>query len=784
MTTLYTVSFKRTVLATLIGLCLSKYAFALEEISDDALSQTTGEGVAILPKDFSFVLRGDKAGNETSLADRSKDTGYIHYVPVGGLTSMVQDTNKDGSVTTADHSVGKADIYLYGLALSKNDYDSNNRFGSKIASWGTANNPWVLKAATATNVPDFSGTSGTVTYLNLEAPLYETETKTGIDAYNLKLALWADAFVRDQSKPEGDANQFKLGELFSSTQTSAEATAGDRANRLRLQAIANGFGINGSNLQVFQTLGGSSNNNGMSAFYNKTLGVSGVFRINSGDSQNFKAIYNSNNPTRTYSVDGGTNYTATEGWRTYTGTAPTAKAGCGDASASFDDANCQFRFRDRKIKDVVTGASWNLPAGFQAGDKVLRISTKETTGTAQANLSTPALNGTTAPTFDANDGLYLYYPNINLVLGSLYQPVILGSDGRNFSLEIARIPNKPEIYKKIYTDYSGLDDSYLGSTCNVYQCGDSTISGYQGGSARTDYSLLDGTKLATHSSISIGTVYSPDGGKTLLAYDGVESMGVFFGTPVARTGISGTRIYNEVQYQQRKQRERTYLTTDRYVLQSQGGLGNGTEIFDPYGGSSIQAGWFTTTTSYRWYTRQGYHTDWIYLDAVNADGSKVFGNVDGSYLQVNCTTAFGCPGGTPYGTTPALGQRGTVSNLTSLQNLGNGFIAGRDDCPGTTYTNAACSGSPSGEGQFGVGIATNPKTENLQWNYGTRGGANTEARWFNVNGGLEKILYGSANDPAPAVPTGGVNPSAMNNYGSAVIDGLLIQHMKLTTKGL
>lgn len=279
MTTLYTVSFKRTVLATLIGLCLSKYAFALEEISDDALSQTTGEGLAILPTDFSFVLRGDKAGNETSLTDRSKDTGYIHYVPVGGLTSMVQDTDKDGSVTTADHSVGKADLYLYGLALSKNDYDSNNRFGSKIASWGTANNPWVLKAATATNVPDFSGTSGTVTYLNLEAPLYETGTKTGVDAYNLKLALWVDAFVRDQSKPEGDPNQFKLGELFSSTQTAAEASAGDRANRLRLQAIANGFGINGSNLQIFQTLGGSSNNNGMSAFYNNTLGVSGVFRI-------------------------------------------------------------------------------------------------------------------------------------------------------------------------------------------------------------------------------------------------------------------------------------------------------------------------------------------------------------------------------------------------------------------------------------------------------------------------------------------------------------------------
>lgn len=790
MTTLYTVSFKRTVLATLIGLCLSKYAFALEEISDDALSQTTGEGVAILPTDFSFVLRGDKTGNETSsLVDRRKDTGYIHYIPVGGLTSFVQDTNKDGFVTSADHSVGKADLYLYGLALSKNDNDSNSRFGSKIASWGTANNPWVLKAATATNVPDFSGTNGTVTYLNLEAPLYETGTKTGVDAYNLKLALWVDAFVRDQSKPEYDPNQFKLGELFSSTQTAAEASAGDRANRLRLQAIANGFGINGSNLQIFQTLGGSSNNNGMSAFYNNTLGVSGVFRINSGDSQNFKAFYDPGTASRTYSIDGGTSYTDIAGWNTYAST--TTKGGCG-ASSNFDDANCQFRFRDRKVQDTVSGASWNLPTGFQSGDKVLRISTKETTGTAQANLSTPALNGTTAPTFDANDGLYLYYPNINLVLGSLYQPVILGSDGRNFSLEIARIPNKPEIYKKIYTDYSGLDDSYLGSTCNVYQCGDSTISGYQGGSARTDYSLLDGTKLATHSSISIGTAYSPDGGKTLLAYDGVESMGVFFGTPVARTGISGTRIYNEVQYQQRKQRERTnYLVTDRYVLRSEGGLlSGGSEISDPYGGSSVKAGaGWDTSTSYRWYTRQGSHVDWIYLDSVNSNGSKVFGNEDGTYIQLNCSTAFTCPGGNPYytgtPTTPAAGQKGTVPSSTSLQNLGSGFIAGMDDCPGTTYTQSVCSGgSPSSEGQFGVGMPSAPRAENTQWEYGTRGGASADARWFRVNGGLEKILYGSASDVVPTAITGGINPSAPNNFGSAVIDGLLIQHMKLTTKGL
>lgn len=780
MTTLHTVSFKRTVLATLISLCISRYAFALQEISDDALSQTTGEGVAILPTDFSFVLRGDKTGNEVSLSDRSKDTGYIHYIPVGGLTSLVQDTNKDGLVTSADHSVGKADLYLYGLALSKNDNNSNNRFGNKIASWGTANNPWIFKAATATNVPDFAGGNGTVTYLNLEAPLYETGTKTGVDAYNMKLALWADAFVRDQSKAEGAADQFNLGELFSTSDAS-------RANRLRLQAIANGFGVNGSNLQIFQTLGGSNNNNGMSAFYNNTLGVSGVFRINSGDSQNFKAIYNPGTSSRTYSVDGGTNYSATEGWRT-------ATTGCGNASISFSDANCQFRFRDRKVKDTVSGASWNLPTGFQSGDKVLRISTKETTSaanpTVQTNLSTPALNGTVAPTFEANEGLYIYYPNINLVLGSLYQPVILGSDGRNFSLEIARIPNKPEIYKKIYTDYSGADNTYLGSTCNVYQCGDSSISGYQGGSARTNYNLANGTKLATHSSISIGTAYSPDGGKTLLAYDGIESMGVFFGAPVSRTGISGTKIYNEAQYQQRRQRvDTSYLVTDRYVLRSQGGLfSGGSTVTDPYDGHQITAGWASTVEEFRWFTTQGYHEDWIYLDSVNADGTKVFGNTDGTYLR-NCTTAFACLGGNPVnGSSAVIGQKGSVSSATNLNNLTlGGFIAGLDECWPGESGNGACAGtSQSGEGVKGLSRLTTlnstaAKAENRQWDYGSR---NNEARWFNVNSGLEKILYGSANDPAPLTPTGGVNPSATNNYGSAVIDGLLIQHMKLTTKGL
>ncbi|WP_278395661.1 hypothetical protein [Acinetobacter venetianus] len=706
MTTLHTVSFKRTVLATLISLCISRYAFALQEISDDALSQATGEGVAILPTDFSFVLRGDKTGNEISLADRSKDTGYIHYVPVGGLTSLSQDTNKDGLVTSTDHSVGKADLYLYGLALSKNDNNINNRFGSKIASWGTANNPWIFKAATASNVPDFAGSNGTITYLNFEAPLYETGTKTGLDAYNLKLALWADAFVRDQSKAEGDVDQFNLGENFSTTATG-------RANRLRLQAIANGFSMNGSNLQVFQTLGGSNNNNGMSAFYNNTLGIAGVLRFNSGDAQNLKATFTD---TELGSVGTPSAWTTIHnGQDSVLGTSKTASTGnCGNAgTGAFNSTSpgCLFivqkqtRTDTRQIKRV-----WSVPT-----NSVLRLSTRETTDT--AGLTTPALNGSGAPTFDANEGVFIYNPNINLVLGNLFQPVILGSDGKNFSLEIARIPNKPEIYKKIYTDYSGTDATYLGSTCNVYQCGTSEISGYQGGSPRTNYSTtaLSNKKLATHSSISIGSVYSSDGGKTLTAYKGTagvdDAVGISFGNLQNPNGFISnitTNTASQIRYAQRDMNTSTWITNSRCTSTSWGSCNGVTN---------------TTGSLYQW---QYYNGSGSLINSVNG-----WTNTPTSATLCTNGGSTTCNNSAAITTTPLYG---TVANRT--------------------WSDTALNGA------------------------GWRTAANANLNNFigSSNGTTGYVIPATNTAPTPIVPN--------NNMGSAVIDGLLIQHLKITTTGL
>src|SRR5690606_24778063 len=152
--------------------------------------------------------------------------------------------------------------------------------------------------------------------------------------------------------------------------------------------------------------------------------------------------------------------------------------------------------------------------------QAIRLSTAELEDDIIGTPVTPALvQGALAPIFNPNEGLYLYSPNINLVLGNMNQPFVFGSEGNNIILEITRIPNVPEIYHSIYQNYKNKNfkdtdptyntvngiNEYLGdslaqgSTCNVYTCGNEFITTtnptpqYQG-------------RNATHSSISIGTV--------------------------------------------------------------------------------------------------------------------------------------------------------------------------------------------------------------------------------------------------------------------------------------
>lgn len=710
MTTLnYTVSFQKTVLASLIGLCLSQTSFALEELSDAGLSETTGEGIAILPQNAFMVFRGAGPNESVNqiITDRSKDTGYINYVPVGPLSVAAADTSGNGTVGPEDKAVGKADIFLYGLALSKSDGDANSRIANTataaaISSWGTGANPWVFKVKTVNNIPNFSTTDSggyPVTYLSLEAPLYQPtiDGAAGADAYNLKLGLWTDVFVRNPNivaTTNGSLAQFQYGDSNGLIGTSIDTS---RANRLRLQGILNGFSLNGSQISMFQTLGGATTAGGMSPFYNNTLGMSGLVRLNTGDSKNTSIVTeNITSQTQTYATS------ANNGWQTVhagaNSTLSTSSSGdCGNSSTgSFSTSRgCRYYVENRTRTDTKTSSKTR--SAFNDTSKVLRLSTRETSDSPNAsnNLYTPALDatGAVAPKFADTEGLYLYNPNINLVLGNLYQPLILGSDGKNFSIEIARIANKPEIYKQIYTDYTGADATYKGSTCNVYSCAN-----------------------PTHSSIAIGTVYSPDNGKTLLADTSEGAIGVSFGRLISTgTQVSGTSAGSLVSLTNSVSGTTSATMTEvRYKQRQQN-----TQIWN----QTYSCGLFNTNCGYK---TLGYLYQWEYSQGT---GSWVITNPTAKPADAaTCSGALGCT--STSGSTPMYG---TVSN--------------RD------------------------------------W-------SNASIPWLTSRNAVVNDLIGSSNGTTGyVIPTANQAPALnnitpLNNLGSAVVDGLLIQHLKLTTKGL
>lgn len=543
-----TVVFKQTLLASFIGLCMSQTAFALQEISDEGLSQTTGEGIAFLPENFSMVMQ--KAENDAAKwdhTDRSLDTGYIRYIPVGPLSNMAPTT------------AGKADLYLYGLAISKGDNDLNNRLGGVIGSWGTAENPWLFKVQTDSNIPNFGSVSTPsnncnttpdackVTYLALEAPRYHitkpTTVASGADAYDLKLAFWADAFVRDPRQPEKTLDTgASAADVAASTQFNLNGA--DRANRLRLQAVWDGFSINGSQIQMFQTLGGAVGNASggyiKDTSYNNTLGMAGVLRFNSGDTRatenGYKATVvrtvNNVNTTSDAVLTNTSTVTIWDGNRYITTTQPVTNVILGSTGAGCDATNsahrngegsCRIRYRKVNYSAPSTYGSWQVTGDTLNKAGVLRFNTREA-GSGQGKLDSPAVNGVGAPNFDSTEGLFAYGANINLVLGTLYQPLIVNKDvnSNNLVLEIAAIPNKPDLYKRIYTAYDGflggaIKSDYQGSTCSAYACGKNPTATYQGTNA-------------THSSISIGsTVYDPSTG-LMTAYKGIDAIGVSFGS--------------------------------------------------------------------------------------------------------------------------------------------------------------------------------------------------------------------------------------------------------------
>lgn len=368
---------------------------------------------------------------EAALAGMMKDADSA------AMAEIIARADQAAKTEAAKSSVStlrtKADVFIYGLALSKSDGSLSTRYSNQGFSWGSADNPWLFRAGTE-NVKQFKDAAKDVGYIALEAPLSPI---AGVESdNNIKLGFWSDIFAR---------------ELNSSNAvdpiTGGPISGLDTDYRLRTQFVANGLSFNGSQVRLFQTLESDNKN------YSQTLGMASIVRLNTNDRPETLSSSNSN-----------------------------------------------------------------------LNSKGIRLSTAAKTDALDGNVPTPALNGSDAPIFHDSEGLYLYSPNINLVLGNMYQPFVVGSEGNNIILEVTRIPNIPAIYNQIYQNYGGgLGTTDLkGSTCNVYSCGTPIKNNV------SDTTALYQGRNATHSSISIGTTERISGTNMLRAKDGVNSTGIVF----------------------------------------------------------------------------------------------------------------------------------------------------------------------------------------------------------------------------------------------------------------
>ncbi|ENX14183.1 hypothetical protein F894_02415 [Acinetobacter sp. CIP 51.11] len=368
---------------------------------------------------------------EAALAGMMKDADSA------AMAEIIARADQAAKTEAAKSSVStlrtKADVFIYGLALSKSDGSLSTRYSNQGFSWGSADNPWLFRAGTE-NVKQFKDAAKDVGYIALEAPLSPI---AGVESdNNIKLGFWSDIFARE-------LNSSNAVDPITGGPTSGL----DTNYRLRTQFIANGLSFNGSQVRLFQTLESDNKN------YSQTLGMASIVRLNTNDRPE---------------------------------------------NLSSSDSNLN--------------------------SKGIRLSTAAKTDALDGNVPTPALNGSDAPIFHDSEGLYLYSPNINLVLGNMYQPFVVGSEGNNIILEVTRIPNIPAIYNQIYQNYGGgLGTTDLkGSTCNVYSCGTPIKNNV------SDTTALYQGRNATHSSISIGTTERISGTNMLRAKDGVNSTGIVF----------------------------------------------------------------------------------------------------------------------------------------------------------------------------------------------------------------------------------------------------------------
>ena len=140
-----TFPFRKRCLATAIGLFLANPSYALQALSDDSLSNTTGEGVALVLDDFKMVFQQPNDLSTGSSYTRGLenpsqyDTGFIRIIPTGeNYQNISEHTYKKvyNQVYDAEYLAGvstTSTLYQSTYTTTFNNYKTQNYSSTKTA---------------------------------------------------------------------------------------------------------------------------------------------------------------------------------------------------------------------------------------------------------------------------------------------------------------------------------------------------------------------------------------------------------------------------------------------------------------------------------------------------------------------------------------------------------------------------------------------------------------------------------------------------------------------------
>ncbi len=86
-------------------------------------------------------LEGDKVAKAAA-------TNAIKELELLAVDNATQAAKTAAAQTSVGSLRTKADVFIYGLALSKSDNSLSSRYSNQGFNWGSADNPWLFRAGT------------------------------------------------------------------------------------------------------------------------------------------------------------------------------------------------------------------------------------------------------------------------------------------------------------------------------------------------------------------------------------------------------------------------------------------------------------------------------------------------------------------------------------------------------------------------------------------------------------------------------------------------------------